>query len=100
MYKGTYAISNITPTSFEIDVPFDEEQVGAIWQISRPRPTVINPEGETIDTLRQAVNAISGDVGNKNELDPAILDRRDIVGAINALKTDQVWSLILSIATN
>lgn len=99
-YRGTHAISNVTPTSFEIDLPFTLGDVGAIWQVSRPRPVAVNPEGETIDSLRQALNAISGDVGNKNELDPALLDRRDVVGAINSLKMDQLWNLILSIATN
>ena len=99
-YRGTYIISNVTPTSFNIDVAFVSTNQGAIWQVARSRPAIVNPEGETIDSLRQAVNAISGDLGNKNELDVGITDKRDIVLAINTLKSEQLLTLILSIATN
>jgi hypothetical protein len=83
-----YTISNIQVESFDIasDVtpPINYTQ-NAIWQITRERPIIVNPEGETIDTLRQALNLLSCDVGNKHELDDQIEDKRDLVKAINSI---------------
>jgi len=103
-YQGTFAISNITSTSFDIVIAYVTNDLGAAWQVSRSRPVLVNPEGETIDTLRQAVNQVSGDVGNKFDLSTAIADRRDLVKALNSLydksEEDQLRSLMRSIATN
>lgn len=104
-YQGTFSISNITQTTFDIDIAFDDNETGCVWQISRARPVLVNPEGETVDTLRQALNQIGGDVGNKFDLDETIIaDRRNLVAAINSLQAwieaEQLKSLIRAIATN
>ena len=103
-YQGTFAISNITSASFDIVIAYVTNEQGSAWQVSRARPVLVNPEGETIDTLRQAVNQISEDVGNKFDLNAVITDKRDLVKALNSLYTkteeDQLRSLMRSIATN
>ena len=94
-YTGPHIISNIQTYGFTIPVPFVINESDCVWQVSRPRPTIVNPApNETVDTLRQAVNQISNDVGDRTQLDSS---NKDIVSAINeaALK-----NLILSIATN
>lgn len=103
-YQGTYSISNVTETTFEINIAFDGDQSGAAWQVTRTRPVLVNPESETVDTLRQAVNQISSDVGNRFDLDPFIASRRNLVEAINSMQgyveDEQLKALIRSIATN
>jgi hypothetical protein len=103
-YQGTFAISNITSASFDIVIAYVTNEQGSAWQVSRARPVLVNPEGETVDTLRQAVNQISEDVGNKFDLNNTITDKRDLVKALNSLydktEEDQLKSLMRSIATN
>jgi hypothetical protein len=103
-YLGTFVISNVQNNSFEIAKAFVADEQGCAWQLTRSRPALVNPAGETIDTLRQAVNQLSFDLGNKTALSSEISDQRDIVKALNSLvqlaEADQLKSLILSIATN
>jgi hypothetical protein len=104
-YVGTYAIESVTTGSFTIDTPFIGDEQGCAWQVTRPRPVLVNPEGETIDTLRQAVNQISNDLGNKTLLSNNLNDKRDIVKAINSLSDfdeteSRLKNLINSIACN
>lgn len=95
-YQGTYLISNITSSSFEIDVEFDGDETDAAWQVSRARPVLVSPgAGESIDTLRQAVNQISADIGNKEELSPSIPNRRNLVEAINTSTADEALKSLL-----
>ena len=87
-YQGKYSISNITDTSFNIDIEFDGDESNSAWQVSRQRPVLVNPgEGETIDTLRQGVNQISGDLGNKENLSSFITNKKTLVDAINSLES-------------
>ena len=100
-YLGTWAVSNVDAFSFRISAAYVTNEQGCKWQISRARPVIVNVTGETIDTLRQAVNQISNDVGNKYELDAGIADRRTLVKAINSLVVDKsILDLITSIAVN
>lgn len=103
-YQGTYSISNITASTFDINVIFDGNESGAAWQITRARPVLVNPEGETIDTLRQGVNQISSDIGNKFNLNPFITNKNNLVEAINSIQSvieqEQLNNLIRAIATN
>jgi hypothetical protein len=100
-YAGTWIISNVDNYSFVINTPFTTNEQNCRWQITRNRPVHVNVTGENIDTLRQAVNQIGSDVGNRLELDPTITNKNNLVEAINTLKNeDAVLNLILSIALN
>jgi hypothetical protein len=111
LYVGTYTIEDVGTGSFIIKnldstyPAFLGDEQGCAWQVTRPRPVLVNPEGETIDTLRQAVNQVSNDLGDKGALNTNIDDKRDIVKAINSLsdfiETElSLINLIRSIACN
>ena len=91
LYVGTYITESVGTGSFiikNLDMTYPAfvgDEQGCAWQVSRPRPILVNPEGETIDTLRQAVNQVSNDLGDKTLLSSNLDDRRDIVKAINSM---------------
>jgi hypothetical protein len=110
-YIGTYITEDVGTGSFIIKnldstyPAFVGDEQGCAWQVTRLRPVLVNPEGETIDTLRQAVNQVSNDLGDKTALSINIDDKRDIVKAINSLsdfvETElSLRALIRSIACN
>jgi len=105
-YEGSYSIKNVQTASFDIEIPYIVYPINAqpAWQMTRYRPTIVNTAGETIDTLRQATNQVSNDLGNKIDLVESIPDRRDVVKAINSIQSEvddnMLKSLLLSIATN
>ena len=106
-YLGDFEVLEIATSTFTIDKDYDGAETSGlypIWQLDRDRPTIVQVEGESIDTLRQGVNQVSGDLGNKKDLLSTIDDRRDVVKAINAIKNEIdekiLRDLILSIATN
>lgn len=88
-YLGSFLVIGIASSTFTIDFNYaGDETAGFVprWQIKRERPVFIDTAGESIDTLRQGVNQVSGDFGNIDELDPGDLlaAKRNLVEAMNS----------------